>query len=367
MVIIKEKPEDFFVKEISNIEIKNNGKHIVYVLKKENCSTHEAISKIKESLKLKNSEIGFSGSKDKRAITEQYITIKKKNSLARNFDFGNIKLEFLGYCEKRLLLGDLIGNNFKITLRDLNDEEIKNIEEIKSRDVLFLNYFGEQRFSLKNFEIGMLILKEDFENAIKKILSFRLNYDTINEYWGKKEFLLEKTSSHFDKKIIKHLIKNKNDFVGALKELPKELLMIYIHSVQSLIFNKTLSEIVYENLKNPFIIKYPFGNFYFAEQDELLKIADLKLPLVGFGLKEKYDFKEVVDKILKEYNIKPEDFIIRKIPEISSEGSFRNAVSKAENFSYSFFEENKKKNAVLEFSLKKGSYATVFLRQILKS
>ncbi|MGB9749185.1 MAG: tRNA pseudouridine(13) synthase TruD [Candidatus Woesearchaeota archaeon] len=370
MAVIKENAQDFLVKEISNIKkIDDSGKgaHMLYLLKKQNCSTHEALYRIRKTLRLKNSEIGFSGSKDKKAITEQYITIKKRNGLNRNFDFGNFRLEFLGYCEKKLLLGDLIRNEFKIIARDLSEEEMKNIESSKSKSVLFPNYFGEQRFSKRNFEIGLFILRGEFENAIKSILKFSFEEATLNQFWEQKNLLKEKTKNIFEKKILERLIENKNDFVGALKNIPKELLMMYVHSVQSLIFNKALSMVIFENLNNTFTVSYNFGRFYFAEQEELLKIRNLKLPLVGFGMNENYEFKDVVEEILAEYKLNEEDFIIRKIPEISSAGSFRNAVERVENFNYSFFEENNKRNAILEFQLKKGCYATVFLKQILKN
>ena len=367
MALIKKNAEDFFVREISDVRVFEDGAHILYLLKKKNCSTNEAINKIREELKLKNSDVGFSGSKDRRAVTEQYITIKKRNGLDKDFDFGKFKLKFLGYCEKRLLLGDLIGNYFKIIVRDLSQDDVENIKRLKHESILFPNYFGEQRFSKRNFEIGLFILKNDFENAIKSILKFSFEEEIINEFWNNKSVLKERTKNIFEKKILEHLIKNENDFVGAIKKIPKELLMMYAHSVQSLVFNKTLSRVIHENLENCFAVNYSYGRFYFAEQKELEKIKGLRLPLVGFGMNEKYEFKEFIDEILENYNLKEDDFIIRKIPEISCEGSFRNAVEMAENFKYSFFDENNKQNALLEFNLKKGCYATVFLKQILKN
>jgi len=79
---------------------------------------------------------------------------------------------------------------------------------------------------------------------------------------------------------------------------------------------------------------------------------------------------EIERKIIKKENIDPRDFIIPEIPFISSSGSRRALLCSVEDLKYDLFEnpdDKTKKSAVLEFSLRKGSYATSLLREFMKA
>ncbi len=366
MYILKDKPEDFFVRERVDLKVKSKGKYSLYLLRKKNCSTQEAISIIRERFKLKAKDVGFAGSKDKKAITEQFITIRSFKGLDRDFDFKDFSLKFLGYCDKNLLFGNLVGNHFRIVLRKLDRNEINKIKRFNSKEVLFVNYFGEQRFSKHNWIVGKLLLKKRFEEAVKLILKFGINEEDVEKYWDEKRILLDKTKNRFERNIIKHLISHKNDFVGALRTMPKELLLLYVHSFQSFVFNKALAKIVSENCNKTCVVKQNPFNLVFADQSELKKLGNVEIPLIGFGSELNNYTGNVVREILEEESLCKEDFVIRSIPEISLEGSFRKAVSKAEEFSYNLESEGSVYKVLLEFFLRKGSYATIFIKQLIE-
>src|SRR3989338_3072177 len=96
----------------------------------------------------------------------------------------NMSLEFVGYGKDPISIGCLEGNDFIITVRNL-DCKYKKIK-------FFENYFDEQRFSSHNVEIGRNIVKRNYQivsnllkldssdvNSIKKhdknILKFYIN------------------------------------------------------------------------------------------------------------------------------------------------------------------------------------------------
>ena len=104
-------------------------------------------------------------------------------------------------------MASFIGNSFSITLRSLHKSEVnsvlKNYAEVKEYGLP--NYFDEQRFGAKknNHLIGKAIVKKDFKKAVELI------------------------DSSFEG----------TDFVGFLRKIPKKVLMIYVHSYQSFLYN----------------------------------------------------------------------------------------------------------------------------------
>ena len=66
--IIKTKPSDFYVREITNREEGEEGKYLIAELTKENWDTHSVIREIARRLRVRRNRIGFVGTKDKFAL-----------------------------------------------------------------------------------------------------------------------------------------------------------------------------------------------------------------------------------------------------------------------------------------------------------
>ncbi|MBI5797522.1 tRNA pseudouridine(13) synthase TruD [Candidatus Woesearchaeota archaeon] len=131
-----------------------------------------------------------------------------------------------------------------------------------------------------------------------------------------------------------NLSAERNDFVGALKSLGREKLKLYLHAYQSELWNR------------------------------LAKKSKKKvLHIIGF-LTEGKDY----DNILKEEGITKENFILRAIPELSSEGTERKRIIPIKNFKTISFEDDElnpgKKKQVISFYLQKGAYATTLIEQL---
>ena len=102
------------------------------------------------------------------------------------------------------------------------------------------------------------------------------------------------------------------------------------------------------------------------------KISDIKrVPIIGFGSEiEDERVEEIIDRLLSEERITYRDFIIKEIPELSSEGTERDVFMEVKDFKIiekgdDELNEGKKK-VRLGFKLKKGSYATVVIKQLFK-
>ena len=73
-------------------------------------------------------------------------------------------------------------------------------------------------------------------------------------------------------------------------------------------------------------------------------------------------FDGVLAKVIEEEGVSPGSFYIKEAEEMSSEGGFRPAPLLSSDLSF----KREERGFVLEFSLGKGEYATVLLREVLK-
>lgn len=342
---IKQIPEDFIVKEISDITSGNTGKYAYFILKKKNYNTLKAVETIASSLKTSPKNIGFAGNKDKNAVTEQIISIKNGKKDFEKIILKDIELKYIGKGNEEIYLGRLKGNEFCITIRNLTQEEIKKIEgKAKNKQIFMPNYFGEQRFSKNNDLIGKSIINGDFKKAVELVL---------------------KSNSDCNELIERHLQRQKNDFIGALKIMPFKMLKLYVHSYESFLFNKALGECI--SMNN--ITKNNTNKKNVDEKNGNGLAYNEKIPIVGFStelkeLKNK-QVKKIIGNLMEEEKITERSFIIRAIPDLSSEGGERNAFIKINAFKIISIQKDElndgKKKMVVSFSLPKGCYATVLI------
>ena len=332
MYQIKQLPQDFIVKEISNIKNQNNGQYAYFVLKKINYSTVDALQILSNKFKIPLKNFGFAGNKDKNAITEQKISIFRGSKKFEELKLNNIELRYLGNGKNPISLGDLDGNEFIITIRNLESTKIKKLEKLQNRKIEIPNLFGPQRFSKNNHHVGKAIIKRDFRNAIGLILE----NDGVNEK-GIKEYL--KT--------------NKNNYIEALRLIPLKTRKLFVHAYQSFLFNKIVKDFLKNSNK---------------------KIKNVKISIVGFDFELSHiknnELKKIFKKTIEEENINPRDFIINQMPELTSEGTYRDLFFELKNLKIieiadDDLNQNKMK-AKISFSLPKGCYATTLLEYVLQ-
>ena len=145
----KQSARDFVVEEIPLYEFSNEGEHLILFVRKKNLSTLELVSALAKYLGIQNKEIGYAGLKDKHAMTKQYISINKKHEEAlENFNHENIKILSKTYHNNKIRIGHLSGNRFYIKVKKVNPTSAAKIDEalkaIKANGMP--NFFGYQRF-----------------------------------------------------------------------------------------------------------------------------------------------------------------------------------------------------------------------------
>lgn len=342
MYLLKSLPEDFKVKEIPSLELKPTGKYIYFRLTKKNLNTLDAVKVIAKQLHIAEKQIGFAGSKDKKAVTEQVcsvIGVKRERLLA--LQIKDVAIEFVGYADVPISLGDLQGNYFEIVVRSL--DKTTKIKKLNC----FPNYFDEQRFGRNNAEIGQALVKKEFKRVVE---------------------LLNSPQSSQLHSLSEHLAHHPQDYVGALLQLPIRQLRLYLNAYQSKLWNAALGE--YLGKKGTVIREIPYsqGVFVFTKKN----FPKLKVPLIGFGTESLVMDKEVrkiITQIMEKENISFSDFIIKQIPPLTLEGEMRKAFVGVEKLKMGKLEKDElhagKYKVVLSFTLPKGSYATMAVKGMM--
>ncbi len=327
MYKLKQKYEDFLVREVINLSTVKNGNYGYYLLRKRNWSTLDAIERIAKALRIKSSIIGLAGNKDKWAITEQHISIYKVDKKkVEELKIKDIDLKFIGYGRDKINLGSLEGNQFDIIVRNLEDKKQLHVDYVE-------NYFDEQRFgfNLNTHLVGKAIVKKDFKNACE-ILNLKVDG---------------------------------NDYIGALRKDSRRVLRFYIHSYESWLWNKIAARYLSKNYKIDKKFKIVGEELVFVKDPGE---KDIVIPIVGYLMDIKDEkINKIYETILDDEELQTNDFIIKQMPEISSEGNQRMLFIKIKDFNYEYDadELNKGKyKARLTFMLPKGAYATIVVKKV---
>jgi len=375
MVRIKESPEDFYVKEVAHLSFEPKGRYAYFLMKKRNLSTLEAIKLVARHLKVPESRIGFGGLKDKRAVTEQFISVDRPKDI-RELDTEDLKLKFLGYGNDPVSLGKIEGNYFEVVIRRLGP---KKRDFMKDRIPFvkkygFENYFGEQRFGSVAYAeefILRYLLREDYEDAVREYLTSmkdKRRRKALLRAWGKwKEFMkVMPPGSQAELGMIKGLARGKS-FEEVLSELPKSMKLMFVFAFQSYLWNRYLTTFVVRYFKHcsvPFL-KWRLAFTTHMEDSVFEEIRDMEIPFLGTEHRPSNRKVElIIREVLEDEKLSPEDLKAERIGlRLFSDGKRKAFVIPK---SLKILEEGKD-FVKLSFFLPPGSYATVLLRKLLCS
>eukprot|EP01080_Neovahlkampfia_damariscottae_P001574 gene1574-12699_t len=404
---------------------KDLPEYLQFTLYKENKDTSMCLNDISFKLGFNIKVFSWAGTKDKKAITTQRITAYKVDPMK----FGDLKIENLKigdfkHVNEKLNLGDLYGNEFTIVLRDISnsisneqiESGVKNLNQngfinCKSNFTLTFLDFGRQRFGMNfdipTYKVGIHVLKNEWEKAIYYYLKSKTN-DKISKVVD--DFFDEKISAndayHKLPKFMKDVNsifycyrKSSNDHFNAFQSLPRNMRVMFLHSYQSLIWNKIVSKRIEKygtKLIEGDIIE--IGNEkikILTKEDSFEKysIFDLVFPLPGCDVEfPKNEFGiDFYNELLKQDEITLKDFEHHHKAYICH-GTYRRVFSKPENLRFTiknYVNENDrfviskdiqkivedfqiddekiedlKRALILSFVLPSSSYATMLMREL---
>ncbi|UQA58721.1 tRNA pseudouridine(13) synthase TruD [Polyangium aurulentum] len=153
LATIRRTPEDFVVEEIPAYAPSGKGEHLFVTLRKTGRNTMDVVRDLARALGADPRSVGYAGMKDRHAVTTQTISLPFPIARPAEEALSGVALpgvEILGVIrhDNKLKPGHLVGNRFRITLRDLSAEQAASVrarlEEVGRVGVP--NSFGPQRF-----------------------------------------------------------------------------------------------------------------------------------------------------------------------------------------------------------------------------
>jgi len=394
---IRQFPEDFVVEEVLSdgsvatigpqkiLQIKGRERYLICILVKRNWDTLLAVRTIAQQLGISQERIQIAGIKDTKALTAQHISIGRTTpDMISKVKIRDMKLHPMRFSNDKIHSAELYGNRFLINIRAILGSRSKIMERMQDvkRDLEGLggipNFFGHQRFGTTRpitHLVGKYILLDELEKAALTFLAKPGHYEhpesrqAREQLWNTQNY--EKALHYFpfrlvyERQMLKHLAKQPTDFIGAFHRLPKRLRQLFIQAYQSYLFNRFLSQRIQHELP---LKKARKGEYKLKIDGE----EYLALPLIGYKQSVSMGEQgEIEEQILQEEDVTPQNYKIFPMPEISFSGGLRAALTPLIGFNTEKpikDDANPSKNMVsLGFTLQKGCYATITLREFIKS
>lgn len=370
---------------------------LTLTLYKENRETMEAASILCKYLRIPSKWVSYAGTKDRRGVTVQRLSIERMRvSRVNNLNkvLKGIKIGSFGYSDVRLGLGDLQGNEFVITIKDVEHyDKTRSLEEVlqESFESLenngFINYFGMQRFgtfSISTHDVGIKLLLGDWKGAVELLLSEQelVTPDSIEarKIWSETRDpsqtlakMPRRCSAEY--LILEALTKNQlkqggdyndNVYFQAIMKIPRNLRIMYGHAYQSYVWNCVASkrielfglsivegDLILDNSENvpkpaeemdgeAFEEDVKESKFIRARPITLEEIAskaysifDVVLPTPGFDVvyPSNPQLRQVYEQVMENDGLEPYK-MSRRVREFSLAGSYRKLLGRASNLEY---------------------------------
>ncbi len=346
----------------------SDGPFSVFVLEKRAWNTVQALLAISKKLGHGKKAVGFAGTKDRNTTSVQLCSIYgSEPSMLLSLHIKDIKINGAWKSPSGIKMGDLLGNRFTIGIETNDDGALEKANAINERlNGTFPNFFGTQRFGNRgnNVSIGVAMLKGDFEAAAMMFLTDSTGEKNANAIAARERLASERDFSKalsyfpaylkYERRVLSYLAKYQN-YANAMRQLPRQLLLMFVHSVESYIFNEEIRMRIDDFDGVP---KCPPNVYGFPDLSSSSATGFPLGNLVGYDTEPNSYEKEILDSL----GIKAEDFAMKHMPELNCKGALRPLIAPYKGFSASI----DGKRLQLRFSLPSGSYATSLLEQFLQ-
>jgi len=147
--VIKASPVDFVVTEELGFEPSGEGEHLLLQVEKTGLTTADLIRRIAADYSIQPRNIGYSGLKDRNAVTTQWLSLHLPGRAAEVSDPSGDAYRVLRAARHRAKLrrGTHKANSFRLRIRevdDCNETCLRQLDAIRGQGMA--NYFGRQRF-----------------------------------------------------------------------------------------------------------------------------------------------------------------------------------------------------------------------------
>ena len=399
----KGSPDDFRVEEISNYPIPDPaGSYTVLRVESRDWEQHELGAAIARRLGIPAASVQWAGTKDRRAVTERLLSYRGPPPT------GELGLPRVTVIERYiardgLVLGHHFGNAFDVRVDELalpvdaamdayraTERELRSVGH-------WPNFFGPQRFGEVRpvtHEVGRQLVQGDIAGAVETYLVARppgtpdgIGDDARATYGATHDAVraLREFPGHyrFERALLERLARG-DPPERAIRALSRELRLLFVHAYQALLFNRWLSRRHAAGL--PFDRPIPGDRLLRigrdgtvrsqegipVETDNIAECTDLLRrqgawlagPLVGYETPiAEGAAGELLQQLLEEEGVERSAFRLASLPEVASKGAWRPATLPVPPLGL----EREPEAVRFRFALPKGAYATVLLREFLKT
>ncbi|WP_460173588.1 tRNA pseudouridine(13) synthase TruD [Vulcanisaeta sp. JCM 14467] len=412
---VKERLEDFIVEEVlidgqvvpTSITgkplpkiVNKPGPWVWMIIEKRGIDAITLLLILSRKLGVNPRDISFGGLKDAVAVTSQIVSVRGVSINDVPSDFGrDVKVLSAVSMDRAFITSDIWGNEFTIRVRNIDISRMGSINCVLNQlmERGLPTYYGYQRFGLRrpnSHVIGKYIVLGEFDKAVDELLAhaYPMEPPRIREareliargdYSRALELIPRSYKYYPERAVLRQLVSNPRDFVNALRKLPHELLNLYVESYQSYLFNLALSERIGRGLPINRALPgdivalldehgLPTKHVIHVNESMVDKVNELivrgrAVPvghLVGYNTRLLPGPQGDMELgVLRSEGVDPAMFMVKSIPKLSVRGGYRPLFIKPMIISVNLIGSE----LDMVFRLPRGNYATVLLRELIKS
>ena len=170
---IRVKDEDFEVEDVPSYEPCGDGEHLFLWVEKRGMAPEYFARTIANKLGIPPGAVGTAGLKDRHAVTRQWVSVPKQaEPNVAKLEGDGIRVLKIGRHTNKLKPGHLRGNRFRILIRDATKAESVDAILDRIRTQGLPNYYGPQRFGRdgSTLDLGFQCLARKAPRRIRPFL-----------------------------------------------------------------------------------------------------------------------------------------------------------------------------------------------------
>jgi tRNA pseudouridine13 synthase len=386
---LKQRAEDFFVQEVPLYEPSGEGEHVYCEVQKVNLTTFDAVSRLARALGVPARSVGYAGLKDARAVTRQLFSVAGTTpERVMNLGLPDVQVLWAARHGNKLRLGHLRGNRFAVKVRDVEPTAVLRLRgpiDLMARRGM-PNYFGEQRFGRRgdNDRLGAALVRGDDEGVLKillggpadsahegpRVADARMAFDA-----GDLPRALDCWPGGLERNVLARLVKTGSP-ATAVKSVDERVRRLWVSALQSRLFNEVAArriDALDRLMDGDFACKHENGACFrvpdaAAEQPrcDRFEISPTG-PLLGYrtDLPDGGEPLRVEREVIAASGLAPEHFRSPHLGRVR--GARRPLRVRPEAVELAGGADEFGPHVTVAFTLPPGSFATVFLRELMKA
>jgi len=386
-MIVKQKPDDFVVEELSTVHPSDQGAISLYRLEKRGWTTPDALQVIRQRWKIDHRRMSHGGMKDRHAHTVQHFSIFR--GPRRQLHHSGITVTYLGQVEEPFSSRHIQANRFRVVLRSLADAELEYaqaaLQEVAQYGVP--NYFDDQRFGSVTGHgefLAKSMMLGDFEHALKLALTAPYAHDLsakkkektiLRNHWGDWVRCKAELERSHARSLVDYLVHHPDDFRGTLARMQPELRGFFLSAYQSHLWNRMLALWLRRNVPADQLIdvhlclgEFPIHRTLLPEKQRSL--AELALPLPStrmvWAAEGDDPRRAIFEQILAEEKIEEAHFKLKGLKDLFFSRGERAGLCLPVGLESTAGDDEihpGKRKLALAFELPRGAYATLIVKR----